>query len=316
MKYLLFYIIFPSLIFAYSGDNSVILRSGELKIGRHCIVPWNHSWYQGEILRISEEMLTVKIFDHTLHVKDWPIIEIHKSSARKIQPYVEDSLVGLINSLKEIHVLETPAIEQAMLTIDRAWFCPKFPYHDGSVYIGHNSCISSPHMHVIMLELGKEKFPSATSILDLGSGSGYLAAIMANLSPHAKVYGVECLQELVEQSNHTIKKNVPQDLLDQIEIVQGDGEIGFLKGAPYDLIHVGFMCEKIPQSLIDQLRPGGRIIIPVGNAPSRYQGLLLGQLTIIDKLQDGSLVQNSVLSCCFVPSMHSDKYIPQSQFEK
>lgn len=302
------FLMLPVFLLSEVDKDRVLPSSSGLALGRLCVVTWNHSRYLGKILAISEESAAVKLFDRWKNISQWPEIILSIDCIKPFELCRWNRLEELIASLKNIHLLQSPTIEQAGLTIDRAWFCPKFPYDDHAVTIGHNACISSPHMHFCALELSQDKFDAAASILDVGSGSGYLVAMFAHLSPSAKVVGVEYLQDLVTKSRLAIEKNLTSDLQKRITILEGDGEEGAFTQAPFDVIHVGFMCEQVPAALIDQLRPGGRMIIPVGNAPSRFPGCLTGEFTVIDKLEDGSIQQHEVFPCSYVPSVNSEKY--------
>ncbi len=95
-------------------------------------------------------------------------------------------------------------------------------------------------------------------ILDVGTGTGYLAAVLARLAPDAEVYGLEYYDSLTHTAANTIQRNLPKEA-SRVSFITTDGEKGYLEGAPYDIITVGFMSEGIPQPLVDQLKPGGRL---------------------------------------------------------
>ena len=103
------------------------------------------------------------------------------------------------------------------------------------------------------------------NILDIGCGSGYLAAVFARLNPKAKVYGVDYIPELVQLSYKNLRK-ADGDLLDggNIQLHTGNGWNGFAEGAPYSCIHVGAAAATLPRALSDQLKVGGKMIIPIG----------------------------------------------------
>jgi len=304
----------PTLLFSKVHDDRILPSPIDLVEGRLCVAEWNDSRYLGKALAISEEedTVTLQLFDRWKNIGQWPEITFNLDCIELFNSHKENrnSLEELIASLKNIHLIQSPAIENAGLTIDRAWFCPSFPYQDCSVSIGQNACISSPHMHFCALELCADKLDAATSILDVGSGSGYMAAMFAYLAPGAKVVGIEYLEDLVEKSQHVIEKQLTPEIQERITILKGDGEEGVPEEAPFDVIHVGFMCKEVPASLLDQLRPGGRMVIPVGNSPSSiFPNSLRGEFTVIDKLEDGSIQRYDVFPCSYVPSANSEHYM-------
>lgn len=174
-----------------------------------------------------------------------------------------------------------------MLEVDRADFCPNFPYNDCPQSIGSNATISAPHMHAFALEAAIPfiNTEQAQRVLDVGSGSGYLCAAFAKLlGPTGKVYGIEHIQQLVNLARRNTEKNHSK-LLDSYRIyfICEDGRKGFLPGAPYDIIHVGASSPDVPQDLIDQTKVGGVIIIPVGGIDQEQV------MKIYKKKSDGNL---------------------------
>ncbi len=151
-------------------------------------------------------------------------------------------------------------------------------------------------MHAHALEMLRDKLIPGARVLDVGSGSGYLTACMARLiQPGGKVIGIEHIPELVQLSIKNISKN-GRSLLDDgiLEIVLGDGRLGYPQGGPYDAIHVGAAAPSRPNALIEQLKPGGRLVVPVGVGSQR--------MMIYDKSDDGSKVhERSSLGVSYVP---------------
>ena len=271
-----------------------------------CLVPWKKSYYPAEILDLKKKSVSVKIFDNALPLDEWPKKTF---SIKEIQPMPFQKFSteeALITSLKNSNILRTPLVEDAFRKIQRHWFCPNNPYFDSSIDIGCGMCISAPHMHIWALELFKDRFAKAQSILDVGCGTGYITAISAFLAPQANVTGIEIFELLKTSSQHTCDNHLPSNITKRIHWDTVNGEKGYLENAPYDIIHVGFMCKQIPQALIDQLSPGGRLVIPVGDRISTYDpSLLSGDLMVVDKEESGSIKIHKLFSCSFVPSQAS-----------
>lgn len=154
----------------------------------------------------------------------------------------------------------------AMAEVDRAEFVPGewkwAAYEDRPLPVGYGQTISQPYTVARMCELLIEnsKLPKLqnSKVLEVGTGSGYQAAILSRL--FAKVYSVELVSELAWRAKLKIR-----DLkFENVEIKIGDGKKGWPKYAPYDGIIVAANADEVPQVLVDQLAEGGRVVIPVG----------------------------------------------------
>eukprot|EP01133_Synstelium_polycarpum_P008435 gene8435-9922_t len=161
--------------------------------------------------------------------------------------------------------------------------------------IGFNATLSAPHMAGVMLDLLGDKIKTGGTVLDIGSGSGYITACLSKLvGCDGHVVAVDHIPELVELAIDNIGR-CDKSLLNNIEMHVGDGFDGWASNAPYDAIYVGAAAPTLPDTLVSQLALGGRMVIPVG--PST----MFHQLLVVDKLQDGSVAIKSCGTVRFVP---------------
>ncbi|MGD9788753.1 MAG: protein-L-isoaspartate(D-aspartate) O-methyltransferase [Sulfuricellaceae bacterium] len=179
----------------------------------------------------------------------------------------------------------------AMAEIPRHAFVPQElhsrAYDNGPLPIGHGQTISQPFIVALMTALLQ---PEADHrVLEVGAGSGYQAAVLSRLV--ARVYTVEIVEPLASAAAERLKTLG----YGNVEVRCGDGYRGWPELAPFDGILVAAAAPHVPQPLVDQLKPGGKLVIPVGQ-PYSAQELLL-----IDKLDSGELRRRSVLPVAFVP---------------
>jgi protein-L-isoaspartate(D-aspartate) O-methyltransferase len=178
---------------------------------------------------------------------------------------------------------------KAMRQVPRHLFVPKNylsqAYEDHPLPIGHDQTISQPYIVAIMSQLAKTHDKAVA--LDIGTGSGYQAAILSELC--GKVYSIEIVEELAKSARERLAGLGYRN----VTVRHGDGYRGWPEHAPFDVIIVAAAPRKVPQPLIDQLKAGGRLVIPVGKY---YQSL-----TLIEKHQDGSVTQRNVIPVSFVP---------------
>ena len=166
----------------------------------------------------------------------------------------------LFKKLQKNKLIKDDKVLQAFQAVSREMFVLEDSieqaYYDGPLSIGYRQTISQPTTVLTMVDALELK--KTDKVLEIGSGSGYEAAILSQLSH--QVYSVEIVPELVVFT----KKNLTKAKIKNVEVIQWDGGLGYDKQAPYDKIIVSAACDKIPEALIDQLVEGGILIAPVG----------------------------------------------------
>ena len=148
------------------------------------------------------------------------------------------------------------------MKVDRAHYSPYSPYYDSPQSIGWQATISAPHMHASAAESLLPFLHPTARILDVGSGSGYLTHVLANLlGPQGRVVGIDHIEALVEMSRtNMVKSQEGREMLEsgKVKLIVGDGRKGWKEGGPYDAIHVGAAAKEAHQDLLDQLKSPGR----------------------------------------------------------
>ena len=178
---------------------------------------------------------------------------------------------------------------RAMERVPRELFVPererRRAYDDAALPIGHGQTISQPYMVARICEATAVR--PGQRVLDVGTGSGYQAAVLVELG--AEVVTIERIPELAEQA----RDNLVRAGYENVQVVVGDGTLGVPERAPFDAIGVAAAAPRLPQRLYDQLRPGGRLVVPVGGPRAQ-------RLEVIVRSPEGPAVVHSV-PCRFVP---------------
>jgi protein-L-isoaspartate(D-aspartate) O-methyltransferase len=183
-----------------------------------------------------------------------------------------------------------PQVLEAMSSVPRHLFMSEtyrhLAYADHPLPIGDGQTISQPYIVALMTQL-LEVTPG-DRILEIGTGSGYQAAVLAQLG--AEVYTIEIIQELAERAAGILDRLG----YDKIHVKWGDGHMGWEEEAPFDAVVITCASSEVPSPLFGQVREGGRIVVPLGN-PQTYQ-----TLSVIRKINGKPVIQK-VSSVRFVP---------------
>ncbi|MEN8107303.1 MAG: protein-L-isoaspartate(D-aspartate) O-methyltransferase [Pseudomonadota bacterium] len=184
-----------------------------------------------------------------------------------------------------------PAVMAAMASVPRHRLVPAKmrddAYENRPLPIGHGQTISQPYVVAVMTDL--MKITPDSTVLEIGTGSGYQAAILGKLA--AQVYTIEIIEPLATLA----RENLQALGYENIEVRIGDGYYGWEEHAPFDAIVVTAAASHIPPPLIEQLRPGGYMIIPVG---SRF---MVQQLVLVEKDNNSTVTTRQILPVRFVP---------------
>jgi len=197
----------------------------------------------------------------------------------------------LVNKLISEGHIKSEIVKKAFLKVPRESFVPTslktMAYADTPLEIGNGQTISAPHMVAIMCEALDIK--KGQKILEIGAGSGYHAAIIAQLvGKKGHVYTIERFENLAKSAQENLRNT---DITNAtVEI--GDGSLGLEKYKPYDRIYVTCAAPSVPQPLTDQLKDSGKLLIPVGN--------MFCELKLIEKKGE-ELISRDLGGCVFVP---------------
>ncbi len=184
----------------------------------------------------------------------------------------------------------------AMRTVPRHEFVPAdqqaYAYVDGPLPIGHGQTISQPYIVALMTELLRLKKDDRA--LEIGTGSGYQAAILAEII--GEVYTIEIIEPLARSATARLKRLG----YDHVHVKFADGYHGWPEHAPFDAIVVTAAADHIPPPLVQQLKAGGRMVIPVGSTVHRQV------LILVEKDRDGRITTRNIAPVRFVPFTRSE----------
>ena len=196
----------------------------------------------------------------------------------------------MVKTQLEAHGIHNPSVLNAMRKVPRHQLVPgnvrHLAYEDGPLPIGNGQTISQPYIVAFMTEAINPK--PGMKVLEIGTGSGYQAAVLGEIV--AEVYSIEIVEPLGTKAQKDLEKLGYKN----VHVRVGDGYQGWPEQAPFDAIIVTAAPEKVPQPLIDQLKEGGKMIIPVGSIATTQE------LRLLEK-KKGKIRTSSLLPVRFVP---------------
>lgn len=185
----------------------------------------------------------------------------------------------------------SPRVSEAMRRVPRHRYVPedevRHAYKNRPLPIGYGQTISQPYIVAIMTDLMQVR--EGDRVFELGTGSGYQAAVLGELA--AQVYTIEIVEPLAERAARTLKAQGYEN----VQVKAGDGYYGWEEHAPFDAIIVTAAASHVPPPLIQQLAPGGRMVIPLGTS------FMTQHLMLVEKDEDGRVRTREVLPVMFVP---------------
>ncbi|WP_248909060.1 protein-L-isoaspartate(D-aspartate) O-methyltransferase [Halocatena marina] len=196
----------------------------------------------------------------------------------------------LVNGLERSKRLQRESVLDSLRAVPRHEFVPEryreWAYEDRPLPIGHDQTISAPHMVAIMTD--RLALSQGDRVLEIGTGCGYHAAVVAETIDAGTVYSVEYVPELAQSARERLDR-----LGYDVHIKAGDGHNGWPEHAPYDGVYLTCAIPELPEALIEQVVPGGRIVAPIGEQTQK--------LLVAEKRADGSLSRRIDGRVQFVP---------------
>ena len=239
----------------------------------------------------------MRVFRHTLFWGGVMLLSLAAAAAADDYAQARQNLIEEIRQdVRDTSLyLDKEALDPRVMTtigkVPRHQFVPAAQRHKAYINrplpIGYGQTISQPYIVALMTDLIKPQ--PGDRVLEVGTGSGYQAAILAELT--AQVYSIEIIEALGKEAQERLSRLD----YDNITLRIGDGYYGWEEHAPFDAIVVTAAASHVPPPLVEQLKPGGRMVIPVG---SRF---LTQQLLLIEKQAEGQIITRQVLPVMFVP---------------
>ncbi|MDI9620112.1 MAG: protein-L-isoaspartate(D-aspartate) O-methyltransferase [Candidatus Nezhaarchaeota archaeon] len=205
-----------------------------------------------------------------------------------------------VQNLIDMGIIKRGIVAYALMKVPREDFIPEAyrnsAYVDSPIPIGWGQTTSALHMVAWMCEAAELK--PGDKVLEVGGGCGYMAAVYAEIvappsnGRRGRVYTIEIISDLARKAEETIKK---LGYADRVVVIHGDGSLGYPQAAPYDAIIVTAASPGAPKPLKEQLKIGGRLVIPIGS-PHYVQ-----ELTVITRLDEESYREERLGGCVFVP---------------
>jgi protein-L-isoaspartate(D-aspartate) O-methyltransferase len=227
------------------------------------------------------------------------VIRPSSGSPNQISQEFSDARERMVREQIESRGVRDARVLAAMRKVERHRFVPEalqhWAYADQPLPIGHGQTISQPYIVAFMTE-SLELKPS-DRVLEIGTGSGYQAAILAELC--REVYSIEIVEPLSKEASERLEKQAYKNL----KLRVGNGYRGWPEAAPFDAIMVTAAPPSIPQALLDQLAVGGRLLVPVGR--------LFQELVRVRRTPKG-MVQEDLLPVRFVPMVGEDEAVKQN----
>lgn len=209
--------------------------------------------------------------------------------ARGMSGRYERQRLQLVDAIRD-QGIEDMDVLRVFAKVPRHQFVPEAvrhrAYEDRALPIGQGQTISQPSIQALYLQ--KLQLQPTDSVLEVGTGSGYQTALLAELAE--RIYSIERIRELAVNARDTLDELGYSN----IAIMTGDGTVGWSRYAPYDAILVAAAAPRVPSALVDQLAPGGKLLVPVG-------GRDIQQLMLVRRNRDGTTEEEAVTGCVFVP---------------
>jgi protein-L-isoaspartate(D-aspartate) O-methyltransferase len=246
-------------------------------------------------MRLARGLFVVLALLPLVHCNGWSGAASAPSQTAPAQPF-EQQRREMVEEQIKARGVKNPSVLAAMLQIPRHQFVPENvraqAYADHPVPIGEGQTISQPYIVGLMSEL--LKLEQTHKVLEIGTGSGYQAAVLSLLA--GDVYSIEIVESLSERARQLLRETGYR-----VQVRTGDGYEGWPEEAPFDRIVLTAAPPEMPQALVEQLKPGGRLVAPVGPVGG------VQELVVLDKDEQGQVRSMSVVGVSFVPMVEKKR---------